>query len=432
MQKFACLAIAGASVAASKWTIDPTTRTFRDEAGRARIFHGQNVVVKVPDYLPIQDKFDFDKSISTEDLEYLRDWGTKIIRLGVMWESVEKKAGEYDMDYLEKVDALINKFGEYGMAVIVDNHQDLFSRSLCGEGVPHFYTPSTIDHKCPFTLLGIFFRLAGRCVPLKSYNMQTDADGLPLLTECQKHSFEDMYTAPEVASAFASLYANEDGLLDKMFAFWSVVSEKFSKNPNVIGYDILNEPWPANIYKDESLFIEPTKFDKTKLFPLEQQANKVVREKDNEKVIFFEAAQFPDTEPFFGGKTLPIGFPETPGGADQVDKQALNDHTYCCQAAGSMCDAGEPPLDKSDECRKFHFQKVAKREADAERFGVPLLFSEFGACFDGKECATEITNSADAFDTALASWSYWMYKSFGDFTTTGGTREGMFNSDGTP
>ena len=82
-----------------------------------------------------------------------------------------------------------------------------------------------------------------------------------------------MYTAPEVASAFASLYANEDGLLDKMFAFWSVVSEKFSQNPNVIGYDILNEPWPANIYKEESLFIEPTKFDKEKLFPLEQKAN---------------------------------------------------------------------------------------------------------------------------------------------------------------
>ena len=80
------------------------------------------MVVKVPDYLPIEDKFDFDKSISTEDLEYLQEWGTKIIRLGVMWESVEKKAGEYDMDYLNKIDALINKFGEYGMAVIVDNH----------------------------------------------------------------------------------------------------------------------------------------------------------------------------------------------------------------------------------------------------------------------------------------------------------------------
>ena len=60
------------------------------------------------------------------------------------------------------------------------------------------------------------------------------------------------------------------------------------------------------------------------------------------------------------------------------------------------------------------------------------MFTEFGACFDGQECATEITNSADAFDSELASWSYWMYKSFSDFTTTGGTREGMFNSDGTP
>ena len=105
-----------------KWSIDPATRTFRDESGRARIFHGQNVVVKVPEYFPITDQFDFDMSISTEDLEYLRDWGCKIVRLGVMWEAVERSPGQYDMDYLEKVDGLINKFGEYGMAVLVDNH----------------------------------------------------------------------------------------------------------------------------------------------------------------------------------------------------------------------------------------------------------------------------------------------------------------------
>ena len=54
------------------------------------------------------------------------------------------------------------------------------------------------------------------------------------------------------------------------------------------------------------------------------------------------------------------------------------------------------------------------------------MFTEFGACFDGERCATEITNSADAFDLGLSSWAYWMYKSFGDFTTTGGTKEGNF------
>jgi hypothetical protein len=32
---------------------DPQTRMFRDTEGRARIFHGTNVVVKGPPYIPI-------------------------------------------------------------------------------------------------------------------------------------------------------------------------------------------------------------------------------------------------------------------------------------------------------------------------------------------------------------------------------------------
>ena len=124
MQKFACLAVTSAVVAAAaqKFTIDSKTRTFRDEQGRTRILHWFNVVVKRPDYTPIEDHFDFDMSISDEDLKYMQAWGTKIIRLGVMWESVERSPGVYDTEYLDKVDALINRFGDYGMAVIVDNH----------------------------------------------------------------------------------------------------------------------------------------------------------------------------------------------------------------------------------------------------------------------------------------------------------------------
>jgi len=50
--------------AAARYTIDPSTRTFRDEYGRARIFHGQNVVVKLPNYLPTDGAFDYQMSIN--------------------------------------------------------------------------------------------------------------------------------------------------------------------------------------------------------------------------------------------------------------------------------------------------------------------------------------------------------------------------------
>ena len=44
----------------------------------------------------------------------------------------------------------------------------------------------------------------------------------------------------------------------------------------------------------------------------------------------------------------------------------------------------------------------------------------------------EITNAMDAFESVNASWAYWQYKGFGDFTTTGGAAEGMFAEDGVP
>ena len=221
------MALLWAASAASKLHIDVNTRTFRDEFGRARIFHGQNVVVKLPPYLPTQDAFDFDTSITTSDLEDLRNWGCTFIRLGVMWESVETAPGVYDMTYLDKIDALIIKFAEYGIFTLVDNHQDLFSRRLCGEGVPWFYSPwETIDHSCPWTVIGTAFRLAGKCQPLSSYNLRYDENGLPLVSDCHNVNFIDLYTAPEVAGSFAALYANENGLLDKMMDFWTVVAKR--------------------------------------------------------------------------------------------------------------------------------------------------------------------------------------------------------------
>jgi endoglycosylceramidase len=44
------------------------------------------------------------------------------VRLGVMWEAVERTPGAYDNDYIAKIDALITKLGEAGIYTLVDMH----------------------------------------------------------------------------------------------------------------------------------------------------------------------------------------------------------------------------------------------------------------------------------------------------------------------
>jgi endoglycosylceramidase len=204
------------------------------------------------------------------------DWGMSLVRLGVTWESVETIPGQYNMTYLDEMDKLINRLGERGIYTMVDAHQDLFSRKTCGEGFPTFYV-NDLSSECPHDIPGFFFWLTGNCKSIKSYNFTLDENGLPLIEECVKTFFIKYYTAPEVCSSFERLYQNTEGVLDKFADFWVAVGKKFSTNPYVIGYDPLNEPWPANFYKDWSLFYSQAKFDSEYLFPLLKRIHNSIR-----------------------------------------------------------------------------------------------------------------------------------------------------------
>ena len=61
-----------------------------------------------------------------------------------MWEAVEREEGVYDDNYLNEIEKLINKLGEAGIYTLVDAHQDVFARTICGEGVPDFYAKQVI------------------------------------------------------------------------------------------------------------------------------------------------------------------------------------------------------------------------------------------------------------------------------------------------
>lgn len=105
--------------------------------------------------------------------------------------------------------------------------------------------------------------------------------------------------------------------------------------------------------------------------------------------MYYEPGQFPDTVGVEGGKVFPLGFTQAPGGnsTQQLQTQVLNDHSYCCQKDPKMCATGEPPLEKSQECSQWHKLRVGTRFRDAQRYKVPLIISEFGACTASAACA---------------------------------------------
>ena len=82
-----------------------------DQFGRPTIFHGVNVVYKVDPYIPSQGAWDSQLSLNDKDIDDLVKWGFNLVRLGVMWEAVERAPGVYDLNYLKKLDDLINKLG---------------------------------------------------------------------------------------------------------------------------------------------------------------------------------------------------------------------------------------------------------------------------------------------------------------------------------
>jgi len=99
-------------VISSTIKIDTDTYHFQDDIGRDVIFHGVNIVYKMPPYVPDPTNFDIDLSMTDEDIANLKSWGMNLVRLGVLWEAVEVSEGVYNTSYLEQMGDLINRMGQ--------------------------------------------------------------------------------------------------------------------------------------------------------------------------------------------------------------------------------------------------------------------------------------------------------------------------------
>lgn len=163
------------------------------------MFHGVNVVFKVDPYIPSDGEFDSQNSLNDEDIALLKKWGMNFVRLGVMWEAVEREPGVYDDAYLDRIANLVEKLGQNGIYTLIDAHQDVFARSVCGEGMPDFYAQESLkeDSHCinwfMDKMLSPIYNKFGVCTDIESFGFRKDENNDPLIEDCQTRDFYTYY-----------------------------------------------------------------------------------------------------------------------------------------------------------------------------------------------------------------------------------------------
>ncbi len=229
---------------------------FADATGRTLLLRGINVGgdSKVP-YTPngathIAENFFQGENISftgrpfplaeaDEHLARLQAWGFHFFRFLVTWEAIEHEGpGLYDTAYIAYVRSLIEKANTYDITVLIDPHQDVWSRFSGGDGAPLWLfdslnmevrnfqeTGAAFVHNVygdPFPRMIWYtnnFKLATATLFTlffggKDFAPQTYIDGLPAQDYMQQHYIQAM---AQLAQALKGL-------------------------PNVVGFELMNEP----------------------------------------------------------------------------------------------------------------------------------------------------------------------------------------------
>ena len=177
-----------------------------------------------------------------------------------------------------------------------------------------------------------------------------------------------------------------------------IVAIKFKHCTNCIGYELFNEPWIGDFYKNPSLLI-PGFADYYNLQPFYDKIHKAIRTIDDDHIILFESI----TMNLFG-----VGFTEVPGGKKYENKSILSYHYY---------NPVNPVLSFMYYMRMRDIKKLNCGGFLTE-FSVGLLDNNIN----------KMREVCDTADELLQSWSTWNYKIFDNITSDGSS---FYNSDNT-
>ncbi|KAI9336003.1 endoglycoceramidase [Zopfochytrium polystomum] len=329
---------------------------FIDERGRARVLRGTNVVVKGfpwhPDTSPGADP---SISFNKDDVNLLAKLGTTAIRLGVMWPGLEPVRGQYNTTYLDVMRGIVEI--------------DVLSEKFCGEGVPLWAAQPD----------GSVFDALAFPVPVQLAKYDLDSNGVPTGSQCGQHNWADYQFAYATGSAYENLYKNHDGLLDAFIGYWKAVATTFKGYTNILGYEIMNEPWAGNVVTNPLLLV-PGTADLVNLQPFHDAVAAAIRPIDPTTLIMYESVTWDN---FY------VGFSHPP---NSDPKTVLSFHYY---------NPGPNIISLTDT--------INDRINDARRLGSGVIMSEFDMGWGDGANVGKIRDTAAATENYFLSYMGWTY-----------------------
>jgi endoglycosylceramidase len=334
-------------------------RWITDVDGRITVLHGLNMVYKRPPYAP--DAVGF----GDDDAAFLASEGYNTVRVGLIYKAVEPSPGAYDDAYLARIERTVNTLGRHGIVSLLDFHQDMYNERFQGEGWPDWAIQD---------------------------------DGLP--PQPQNGFPANYLLMPALQRAFDHFWANDPGpggvgLQDRYAAAWRHVAQRFRTNRNVLGYDLLNEPWPGSTWQQCAQPAGCPEFD-ARLSEFVQRVRTAIRSVDPTTLVWYE----PNVLFNNGPDTNLADFPDPSLG--------MSFHDYCLTA-------NEGGGGYSEDCKTFDSLVFSNAEKRSEATGDALLLTEFGATDD----RGSLLGVLSLADRNMMSWQEWHYCGCDDPTTTG-------------
>lgn len=314
-------------------------RHFLDPHGRVVILRGINLAgdSKVPPFRPIDDP---------SALDPLPDLGFNVVRLVVSWEAVEPRPGLYDHAYLGRMKAIATECAARGLYVVVDIHQDGFSRYLArgsGDGFP----PWAIS---PAARL-------------------SQPDNGPTCANWPIRMALDR----GMHRSFRDFYSDANGVRTRYLAMVRLLAREFASVPLVIGYDLLNEPWGR---------------ERSELPALYADAERAVRAEHPSAILFIE-----------GHVTTNCGL-QTRLPRPEFGNYAYSPHYY--KPAAILSGAWRGSTGTID----WAFANI---DAKAAEWDVPVFLSEFGAPAENRRAGDYVAYLYDRLDAEFSSGAQWNY-----------------------